>query len=128
LLLKVGFSRLEGGYRAALELLAMPDRPTAIFASNNLMVIGLMRAVTERGLGCPAAVSVVGFDDFDWASVFQPRLTTVAQPTYEMGVKAAGLLFARMGGERSRERQEIVLAPQLIIRDSCAAPSEGSDS
>ncbi|MCX5732933.1 MAG: LacI family DNA-binding transcriptional regulator [candidate division NC10 bacterium] len=128
LLLKVGYSRLEGGYRAALELLAMPDRPTAIFASNNLMVIGLMRAVAERGLACPAAVSVVGFDDFDWASVFQPRLTTVAQPTYEMGVKAAELLFARMGGERNRERQEIVLAPQLIIRDSCAVPPEGSDA
>jgi LacI family transcriptional regulator len=128
LLLKVGYSRLEGGYRAAQELLAMPDRPTAIFASNNLMVIGLMRAVAERGLACPAAVSVVGFDDFDWASVFQPRLTTVAQPTYEMGVKAAELLLVRMGGERNRERQEIVLAPQLIIRDSCAVPPEGSDA
>ena len=123
---KVGYSRLEGGYRAALDLLAMPDHPTAIFATNNLMVIGLMRAVAERGLRCPAAISVVGFDDFDWASVFQPRLTTVAQPTYEMGVKAAQLLFSRLGEAREGERQEIILVPSLIVRESCAAPQEGS--
>jgi LacI family transcriptional regulator len=127
-LLKVGYSRLEGGHRAALELLAMSDRPTAIFATNNLMVIGLMRAVAERGLRCPATVSVVGFDDFDWASVFEPRLTTVAQPTYEMGVKAAEILFSRLGGTGSDERQEIVLTPALIVRDSCAAPARESDA
>jgi LacI family transcriptional regulator, galactose operon repressor len=123
-LLKVGYSRLEGGYQAALELLAMARRPTAIFATNNLMVIGLMRAVTEQGLRCPVDISVAGFDDFEWASVFHPRLTTVAQPTYEMGSKAAEFLLARLNGQTIADPQECVMAPTLIIRDSCAAPPQ----
>ncbi len=121
---KTGFSRLEGGYRAALELLALPRRPTAIFATNNLMAIGLMRAIAERGLQCPRDLSVACFDDFEWASVFHPRLTTVAQPTYEMGVTAAQLLFARLTGAATGGPQETVLAPSLIIRDSCTSPAE----
>ena len=122
-LVKVGYSRLEGGCEAARELLALPQRPTAIFATNNLMAVGLMRAAAEHGLQCPADISVACFDDFEWASVFHPRLTTVAQPTYDMGNKAAELLFARLSGSGSEEPREIVLAPTLIIRDSCAAPS-----
>jgi LacI family transcriptional regulator len=124
-LLKIGYSRLEGGHAAALELLSLPDCPTAIFATNNLMAIGLMRAVAERNLCCPADISVACFDDFDWASVFRPRLTTVAQPTYEMGKKAAELLLGRLTGSRGPEPQEIVLSPTLIVRDSCAPPRDG---
>jgi LacI family transcriptional regulator len=121
-LLKVGYSRLEGGHEAALDLLALSVRPTAVFATNNLMAIGLMRAVAERGLRCPADISVACFDDFEWASVFHPRLTTVAQPTYEMGKRAAELVLARLAGDRMEGRQEIILGPRLIVRDSCAAP------
>jgi LacI family transcriptional regulator len=125
-LMKVGYSRLEGGYRAAQELLAMPDRPTAVFATNNLMAIGLMRAVAERGLRCPADISVACFDDFEWASVFHPRLTTVAQPAYEMGSAAADLLLARLAGRATAEPERRVLAPTLVVRDSCGAPAEAS--
>jgi LacI family transcriptional regulator len=126
LLLKVGYSRLEGGYEAANDLLNLATPPTAIFATNNLMAIGLMRAVADRGFRCPDDISVAGFDDFEWASVFHPRLTTVAQPTYDMGAKAAELLLSRLNGSCTAEPQEIVLPPSLVIRDSCAAPrSEG---
>jgi LacI family transcriptional regulator len=125
-LMKVGYSRLEGGYRAAQDLLAMPDRPTAIFATNNLMAIGLMRAVAERGLRCPADVSVACFDDFEWASVFHPRLTTVAQPAYEMGSTAADLLLVRLAGRAPAEPERRVLTPTLVVRDSCGAPPEAS--
>jgi LacI family transcriptional regulator len=117
-----GNSRLEGGFRAAHELLSRDKRPTAIFATNNLMAIGLMRAVAERGLRCPEDISVACFDDFEWASVFHPRLTTVAQPIYDMGMKAAELLFARVDGSMTGDPREVVLAPTLVIRDSCAAP------
>ncbi len=122
-LMRDGHSRLEGGYRAALALLGLPRPPTAIFATNNLMAIGLMRAVAERGLSCPDDLSVVCFDDFEWASVFHPRLTTVAQPTYEMGAKAVELLFGRLDGTVTGEPREVVLAPTLLVRDSCAAPA-----
>jgi LacI family transcriptional regulator len=123
-LVKVGSSRLEGGHQAAQELLATAMRPTAIFATNNLMAIGLMRAVAERGLRCPEDISVACFDDFDWASVFHPRLTTVAQPTYEMGSRAAELLLAHLNGSPMIDPQTCVLAPTLVIRDSCAPPPQ----
>lgn len=123
-LLKVGYSRLEGGYQAAQALLTMANRPTAIFASNHVMTIGLMRAIAEHGLRCPQDISVACFDDFDWASVFHPRLTTVAQPTYEMGSRAAEYLLARLMGSSDADPQTCVLAPRLVIRDSCAAPPE----
>jgi LacI family transcriptional regulator len=120
--MRCGNSRLEGGYQAALALLNLSLRPTAIFATNNLMAIGLMRSVAERGLRCPEDLSVACFDDFEWASVFRPRLTTVAQPTYEMGVKAAELLFARLDRTLTGDPKEVVLSPTMMIRDSCAAP------
>lgn len=123
-LMRGGNSRLEGGYQAGLALLGLPRRPTAIFATNNVMAIGLMRAVAERGLRCPVDLSVACFDDFEWASVFRPRLTTVAQPTYDMGMKAAELLFARLEGTMTGDPQEVVLSPSLVIRDSCAAPPQ----
>lgn len=123
-LLRDGHSRLEGGYQAGGALLDLPRRPTAIFATNNLMAIGLMRAVAERGLRCPEDLSVACFDDFEWASVFRPRLTTVAQPTYEMGAKAVELLFTRLDGASPAGPREIVLSPRLVVRDSCAPPSE----
>jgi LacI family transcriptional regulator len=121
-LLRGGNSRLEGGYQAGLALLALPRRPTAIFATNNVMAIGLMRVIAERGLRCPEDLSVACFDDFEWASVFHPRLTTVAQPTYDMGVKAAEVLFARLDGTLTGDPQEVVLSPSLVIRDSCGVP------
>jgi LacI family transcriptional regulator len=122
-LLKVGYSRLEGGYQAARELLALQQPPTAVFATNNLMAIGLMRAVAERELRCPQDISVACFDDFEWASVFHPRLTTVAQPTYAMGSQAAEFLLTRLNGGPVAEPQACILTPTLIIRDSCAAPT-----
>jgi LacI family transcriptional regulator len=117
-----GNSRLEGGFLAARELLSRDKRPTAVFATNNLMAIGLMRAVEESNLRCPEDISVACFDDFEWASVFRPRLTTVAQPIYDMGLKAAELLFGRMQGTLKVDPREIVIAPSLVVRESCAAP------
>ncbi len=123
-LVREGYSRLDGGYRAAHALLGQPRRPTAIFATNNLMCIGLMRAVMERGLRCPEDLSVACFDDFEWASVFRPRLTTVAQPTYEMGARSVELLFGRLDGTAPSRPREVVLSPTLMVRESCAPPAE----
>jgi LacI family transcriptional regulator len=122
-LLRAGNFRVEGGHQGGRALLELSPRPTAIFATSNSLVIGLMRAVVERGLRCPEELSVATFDDFEWAAIFHPRLTCVAQPTYEMGAKAADLLFARLDGSLTGDPREIVLAPSLMIRDSCAAPA-----
>jgi len=112
-----GDFQFEGGYRAAQQLLAVDDAPTAIFACNDLMAVGVIRAAREMGLRVPADLSVTGFDDVSLASFASPPLTTVAQPKYEMGVLATRLLFERMedGGSPPRHR---VLETRLIVRRS----------
>src|SRR5690606_27780593 len=80
-----GNFRHEDAYRAGLGLLRRANRPTAIFASNNLMALGMLRAIQEIGLRCPEDISIISFDDFDGAALFKPALTTIAQPTTEIG-------------------------------------------
>lgn len=84
-----------------------------------------MRAVNELGFRCPNNVSILGFDDFDWAANFSPRLTTVAQPTSEMGKQAIRMLIQEMqdvGNRVNGESRIIILKPELRVRDSTAAP------
>jgi LacI family transcriptional regulator len=120
-LVAIADSRVEGGKFGTLQLLTQgTTRPTAFFVMNGLMVIGALQAITEVGLCCPQDIALVGFDDFEWAAVMHPRLTTVRQPTYEIGRRAAQLLFERLE-KRDTVPQEVRLLPQLIIRESCGA-------
>jgi LacI family transcriptional regulator len=125
-LVREGDSRLDGGYARAAELLALPERPTALFVTNNLMTIGAMRAIEDAGLRCPEDVALVGFDDFEWASVFRPRLTTVRQPVYEIGKAAARFLIQRIEGRRTGAATELLLPPTLIVRQSCGETSRAT--
>lgn len=117
--------REEPAYAATRELLALPPgrRPTALFAANSLIAIGVMRAIADARLRCPEDVSVVSIDDFAWANAFRPRLTTVAQPIDAMGDAAVRLLLARIDGHAPAEARSEVLAPHLQVRDSCSAPA-----
>jgi LacI family transcriptional regulator len=115
--------REERAYEAARELLSAPNRPSAVFAANNLIAIGLMRAIADLKLQCPQDVSVVSIDDFAWANAFRPRLTTVAQPVVDMGETALRMLLARMRGDAPAAPQLAVMAPTLMARDSCSAPA-----
>jgi DNA-binding LacI/PurR family transcriptional regulator len=115
-----GFT-IEGGYQAAKTLLELEDRPTAIFVANNSMTIGCIRALTEAGVRIPEEMSVIGFDDSEWAEFFVPPLTVVRQPTYTMGTLAAEILFQRLTGTASPQWQEVVLKPELVIRASCSS-------
>jgi DNA-binding LacI/PurR family transcriptional regulator len=101
---------------------AGPEPPTALFVANNLMTMGALQALQEHAVRIPQDISVVGFDDVPWMSLLQPPLTTVRQPTYQIGKEAAELLFRRLreGPQKSTER--IILQPELIIRGSTAAP------
>jgi LacI family transcriptional regulator len=118
-LVREGKFREADGYRAAMQLLTMPSRPTAIVSANNLMVIGAMRAIHDMGLSCPADISVATMDDFPWADVFSPRLTTVAQPVEAIGEQAASLLLERLQGRAPAHARQIVLRGSLVIRNSC---------
>jgi LacI family transcriptional regulator len=116
--------REERAYDAACAMLDAPDRPTAIFAANNLIAIGVMRAIADKQLRCPQDVSVVSIDDFPWANAFRPRLTTVAQPVAAMGDAAVRLLADRMAGTAPAEPRLEIMAPMLVVRDSCSRPAQ----
>lgn len=111
----------DGGYEAAQQLLDLPNRPTAIFAFNDNMAIGAMRAAQERGLMMPRDLSIVGFDDSWGAAIVSPQLTTVRQPLLEMGRVAVSLLIRLL--ERQRvQALRIELATKLVVRESTAPP------
>jgi LacI family transcriptional regulator len=109
----------EGGYSAAQRLLALKDPPTAIFACNDLLAIGAMRAALDLGLRVPESVSIVGFDDIRIASFTNPPLTTVAQPMYKMGQRGAEILLERIRESGLPVKHE-VWQPELIVRGSTA--------
>jgi LacI family transcriptional regulator len=115
--LRIGTQRIETGYEAALELFSRPDAPTAILSTNNRMLLGVMRALADLHLGCPEAVSVIGFDDYAWTQHHTPKLTVVAQDPYEMGRRAMYLLMRRIGGTVG---ESVVMKPELRIRESTA--------
>lgn len=117
-----GGFRIEEAYAACRELFSGPDRPTAVFVANNLMLIGVMRALADMGLDVPGDVSVAGIDDFPWAPAFKPGLTVVRQPVERMASAALASLAARMDGETGPPSRA-VLPPELVERSSCAPPS-----
>jgi LacI family transcriptional regulator len=106
---------------AGLALLRSAPRPTAIFVANNQMLIGVMQAVAEMGLSVPRDVSIVSIDDFPWAAAFMPALTTVRQPIDAMAEAAIERLKLRIGG-LLEDPCRMVLAPELVVRQSCQAP------
>lgn len=107
----------------ARELLDLPHRPTAIFAATDLYAKQVYKAAAERGLRIPEDLSVVGYADDDFAGEMSPPLTTVRQPAYEMGRKAAELVLGRSTGELAQRGPIRAYLPvKLIERDSVAAP------
>ncbi|SMB93451.1 transcriptional regulator, LacI family [Thermanaeromonas toyohensis ToBE] len=116
-LIQPGNFRYESGYTGALNLLEYGV--TAILAANDLMALGAMRAIEEKGLRIPQDIAVVGFDDIPLASLVKPALTTVNQPAYQMGALAAEILLERIEGKRAGEPKEVILTPSLVIRESC---------
>lgn len=106
-----------GGYAAMTKILQADTRPEAVFAFNDLMAMGAYRAIQERGLSIPEDISVVGYDDVEYASYMSPTLTTVKQPSFELGLSAAEVLIDHL--EKKAEMPPVIqLVPQLITRNS----------
>lgn len=120
-LVKEGDWEVKGGYAAAQKLLERPkNRPTAIFAANDLMALGATYAIQEVGLRVPEDVAVVGYDNRNFAGIVRPALTTVTLPAYEMGNAAAKLLL-NLINKRIADVENIEIRGELIVRQSCGA-------
>jgi LacI family transcriptional regulator len=113
---------IAGGYDMACRALAVQPRPTALFAANNFIAIGAIRALREAGLRVPEDMSVVAFDDLPEAFAIDPFLTVMEQPAYEMGRRATLLLLDRLAVKGDEQPQEIILPMELIARTSSAPP------
>ena len=111
----------QSGVRAAGRLLSLQDRPTAIFCVADILAIGAIHAAQEKGIAVPEQLTVTGFDDVEYATMFTPKLTTLAQPGRLLGRTACEMLLRRINGARV---EHIYLEHQIILRDS-SAPCAG---
>jgi LacI family transcriptional regulator len=114
-LIYAGDFQIESGYTGGIHLLERSPRPTAIFAANDLMAVGVMRAAADLGLSVPAELSVVGFDDIPLARFSTPALTTITQPTLQIGVITASFMLRRIQDEQLPPEQKI-LETSLVVR------------
>ena len=113
-----GDSKHISGKKMATELLEMDNPPDALFTGNNLITLGALEVIHNKGLKIPDDIAIIGFDDMPWSISLNPPLTAVSQPGYEIGRRAADMLFNRIA-EPERENVQLVLNTKLVIRDSC---------
>jgi DNA-binding LacI/PurR family transcriptional regulator len=118
-----GTWEVQSGYPAAQKFLALPDRPTAIFAANDLMALGAIYAIQDAGLNVPGDVAVVGYDDREFTGFSKPTITTVSPPSFEMGQMAAQLILNRLENQVEIENS-IRVKGKLIVRESCGAQKD----
>lgn len=111
-------STLESGFNMTNKLLDLENVPSAIFAANDQLAIGAMKAILDRGLKIPEDLAVVGFGDLQMASYVRPALTTIHQPRYEIGKQSAELLIQKIKNV-AIEQPKVLLEDSLIIRESC---------
>ena len=114
----------EIGYKPMRTLLEKTRDFTAVFCFNDIAAIGAIRALKEAGLNVPADVSVMGFDDILTAAFYTPSLTTIRQPLTEMGRRGAQVLLERIADRDGARSAEIVVAPELVVRES-TGPARG---
>jgi len=113
-----GFTEVSG-YEATREVLQLKERPTAIFAFNDAMAIGAIKAIREEGLKIPADISVCGFDDIPVAKFLSPSLTSVCVPIAELGTMAVNRVFDRLTKKTKGAAAHMFVSTTLSIRNSC---------
>jgi DNA-binding LacI/PurR family transcriptional regulator len=121
--LMVTENSLEGGYQAANKILALPEPPTAILASDDTMAMGVLKAAADLSVRVPQDLSVIGFDDIQMASFTIPALTTVHQPIDQIGEQVVEMLINLLKSDNCiGPQQHVNIQPELIIRKSCCPP------
>ncbi len=112
--------RSEAGYATTLKLLDAACRPDALLTTNSVLASGALQAIRERGLTIPDDIALVTFDETTWASLVQPAITLIDQPTYEIGKTATELLLQRIA-DPARPTRKVILKGQLLERGSSAS-------
>jgi len=120
--LEGGFTE-AGGYAAALQLLGLAERPTAIFAANDSMAIGALSALRESGVQVPGQMAVAGFDDIPLARYMDPPLSTVRVSICDLGARAVEMLLNGITSKNEHRRKREQVATEVVIRSSCGAQS-----
>ena len=118
LLIAEGDFYYKTGYDLMLKLMSIDNLPTAVFAANDEMAIGAIKAIQSQGLKVPEDIAIVGFDNIKMSVFFSPSLTTIGQPMYKIGEKAMNLLLDLIRGKKLRKNQ-FLLDDKLIVRESC---------
>jgi LacI family repressor for deo operon, udp, cdd, tsx, nupC, and nupG len=114
---------LESGHEAARRILAMEERPTAVFCAADMVAFGLIAGLQAGGLSVPGDISVIGFDDIDMSEYYVPSLTTIRQDRNRLGREAADALLARLGPDApGAGAGETLIDLSLVVRDSTAPP------
>ncbi len=117
-----GDQTFDSGYNQMLKLLSLETPPTAVFVFNDDMAMGVIKAVKDCYMSVPEDIAVVGFDHIKMSVIYEPKLTTVAQPKYEIGKQAMELLLKQITGQLMNKKK-IVLKDELIIGASCGQNS-----
>ena len=113
-----------GGYAAMCSLLERDDAPTAVFTANNLMTIGALHALRDRGVSVPSEISIIGFDDLEFAELTNPPLTVIARDARLQGSQAMDLMIKHLNNGGNTPPEHSMVDVQLVERGSCAAPRE----
>ena len=113
-----------GGYKEVKRLLSLKDKPEAIFAGNDYLALGALKAIKEAGLRVPEDIALVGFDDLRFSSTLEVPLTTISQPKFEIGKKATEILINKIEANKKGNEinpKQVVLPVKLVVRQSCGA-------
>jgi LacI family transcriptional regulator len=115
---------VDEGRRVSQRLLGLPARrrPTAVFCANDLLALGVLQHMTQSGISIPDRLSLVGYDDIEYAAAAGVALTSVHQPRHEIGRTAARLLLDESADDERHEHRHVEFMPELVVRASTAAP------
>ncbi len=120
-LVRYGSFTPQSGHAAMEELLALPDRPSAVFVASDTVALGALQAIHKRGMRVPNDIAVVGFDDIPQGEFIYPPLTTIRLPAFDLGWTAADLLVRLINADEEVADTHIVLETELVVRESCGA-------
>jgi LacI family transcriptional regulator len=115
-----GKARQSDGYAAALQILQTNPRPTALFTTNILLLLGVLQALQELRLRCPEDIGLISFDHDHWTDIYMPPITLIKQPTDTIGVTAVRQLISMMTSGSPLEESEQDLACEFLVRGSCS--------